>query len=319
MGGTIWSDDFYKDREAARAKTGKSAFAYHDVVVKAKPGERKVHAQMNPLKITRESRDSKEHPESLAIAVMFDVTGSMASVPITLQKKLPQLMGLLIDKKYVAHPQVLFGAVGDARSDKGSLQVGQFESGIEMDDDLGRMWLEGNGGGSCEESYQNALYFFGNHTSIDCQEKRNKKGYLFLIGDERPYMQVTRGQVEAIMGDSLQEDIPIADVIAKAREKYNVFFIIPQNTSHGRDPSIRATWVNLLGEDSVLSIEDENGICELIGLTIGICEGTANLDEARQDLVTGGTEAHLVNTVAASLHKLAGSRGQAGASKAVRV
>ena len=44
----------------------------------------------------RESSDSREHPQSLAIAVLFDVTGSMGHVPRVLQSKLPQLLGLLL-------------------------------------------------------------------------------------------------------------------------------------------------------------------------------------------------------------------------------
>lgn len=104
---------------------------------------------MAPLGVTRESRDSAEHPNSLAIGVMFDVTGSMGSVPRTLQTKLGRLMRLLVEKGYVAHPQVLFGAIGDADSDRVPLQVGQFESGApgDQDDDLGKIYLEGGGGG----------------------------------------------------------------------------------------------------------------------------------------------------------------------------
>jgi len=41
-----------------------------------------------------------EHPASLAIAVLFDATGSMGAVPRKLQAKLPQLFGLLLRKGY---------------------------------------------------------------------------------------------------------------------------------------------------------------------------------------------------------------------------
>jgi hypothetical protein len=100
----------------------------------------------------RESRDCAEHPRSLAIAVLFDVTGSMGAVPRVLQAKLPQLLGLLLRKGYAADPQIMFGAIGDASCDGAPLQVGQFESDNRMDDDLGRILLEG-GGGQKTESY----------------------------------------------------------------------------------------------------------------------------------------------------------------------
>ena len=73
---------------------------------------------MNPLGVAvRESRDSDIHPESHAVAVLFDVTGSMQKVPRILQENLPRLMGLLIRKGYLEHPHILIGAIGDATCD----------------------------------------------------------------------------------------------------------------------------------------------------------------------------------------------------------
>src|SRR5690606_17085408 len=107
-----------------------------------------VHPKLDPHGVTvRESRDSADHPEALAIAVLFDVTGSMGNVPRTLQTKLPDLLGLLLRKGYVEHPHILFGAIGDATCDRAPLQIGQFEADNRMDDDLERILLEGGGGG----------------------------------------------------------------------------------------------------------------------------------------------------------------------------
>jgi hypothetical protein len=309
MGGGSWSSDFYREREVVRKDTGKSAFEYHDEV--ARTGVRKVHAKMNPSKITRESRDSKEHPESNAVAVVFDVTGSMQTIPIVLQKKLPSLMGTLYERKYLSHPQVLFGAVGDFFSDQGPLQIGQFESDIRVDDDMGRMWLEGGGGGSMEESYQLALYFFARHTSIDCFEKRKKKGYLFLMGDEMPYSKITKKEAHDVFGDALQEDIPIETLIKEVQERYNLFFIIPGGASNSGNVRVRDRWVQLLGQN-VIHLDDPSGVCEAVTMTIGLCEGTANLDAAKDDLKTAGSTAKAVNAAAAAVKDLAKNKGASG-------
>lgn len=310
MGSSRWSNDFYHEREAERATTGKSAFAYHEKVAKAPASERKVHANLVPMKIMRESRDSKEHPESRALAIVFDVTGSMGGIPRILQKKLPALMSTLLERKYVKDPQIMFAAVGDTTCDQASLQIGQFESGIEMDDDLGRMWLEGGGGPSTEESYQNALYFFARHTSCDCFEKRKEKGYLFIIGDEMPYPKIRRGEVKQLMGDILQEDVPIEDIVKEVQERFHVFFVIPQGASHSESRSLLSHWAGLLGSQNVIRADPES-VCETITMTIGLSEGTVDLDGARQDLQEAGSDAKAVNAAAAALHSLAKSKNVA--------
>lgn len=315
MGGSSWSDDFYKDREDDRKKTGKSAFAY-DAKLKSDPKAAKaVHAKMDPHGKTRESRDSDAHPETVAIGVFFDVTGSMGGIPVQMQKKLPQLLGLLLRKGYVKDPQILFGAVGDYFADRVPLQVGQFESGIEMDDDLGRLYLEGGGGGTYEESYQNALYFFARHTSIDCWEKRKKKGYLFLIGDEMPYAKATTAEIEKLTGDKLTKDVTVEQIIREAREKYHVFFLIPRGASHGNDPKLFERWASLLGTQNVIMLEDPDAVCEAIGVAIGLCEGTASLDDATADLADGGVSSSTAKAVATALTPLAKSTALASVGK----
>src|SRR5216684_1918399 len=136
-------------------------------------------------------------------------------------------MGLLILKGYLEHPQILIGAIGDATCDLAPLQVGQFESGIEIEEDLGKLYLEGGGGGQVTESYELAMYFMARHTALDCFEKRGKRGYLFVIGDEAPYPQVKRHEVKHYIGDKLPTDIPIAEMIAELQRTYDVYYVIP--------------------------------------------------------------------------------------------
>src|SRR5688500_2240630 len=112
MGSGMWSTDVYDAADRYRRATGRSAFSYSD------SGARTVHPALDPRGAVRESRDSAEHPQSVAISVLFDVTGSMRTVPRVLQAKLPQLLGLLQRQGYARDPQVMFGAIGDATCDR---------------------------------------------------------------------------------------------------------------------------------------------------------------------------------------------------------
>jgi hypothetical protein len=300
MGSGIWSTDVYDAADRYRRATGASAFAYSD------SGARTVHTALDPKGVgKRESRDSDEHPESVAIAVMFDVTGSMGSVPRVLQQKLPQLLGLLLRKGYVKDPQILFGAIGDATCDRVPLQVGQFESDNRLDDDLGRFVLEGGGGGQMTESYELAMYFMARHTSIDCYEKRGKRGYLFIIGDEQAYGRVKPGEVRDVIGDKLGEPIGLRAMVDEVRRMYDTYYILPAGSSYAGNTTILDFWKDLLGQN-VIALDDLDAVCETIALTVGLGEDTIDLDEGLEDLREVGSAA--TATVGKALARIGGGR-----------
>ena len=307
MGYSNYSDDFYKDRVKTRAATGTPTFI-HDAAVRTGKSKAGVHDSLNIHGKIREARDSKEHPESTPVAVIFDETGSMAEVPRVMQQKLPQLMGLLLRKGYIRDPQVLFGAIGDyPNREAAPLQIGQFESGIEMDDNITHIFLEGSGGGSYEESYQNALYYMAHRTSCDAWEKRGKKGYLFLIGDEKAYSHSTKVELEALIGDGAQGDVSFEDIIAAVQEKWHVFFIIPKGTSHYADPVLEKFWAQHINPQNVIKLADPTAVCETIGLAIGLLEGTVTGDAMVGDLKEIGADAAVVHATTAGLDALAKS------------
>lgn len=305
MGHGSWSDDDYDNRKRDRETKRKSAFAHSDDTMRTTPKEKwEVHPQLNPKGVTRESRDSANHPESLSIAVIFDVTGSMKDVPRILQKGLPKLMGLMLQKGWVEHPQILFGAVGDATCDRTPLQIGQFESDIAMENDLGHFLLEGGGGGQTTESYELAIYMASRHFSIDCFEKRKKKGYLFLIGDEMPYPHVKTDEVQSIIGDNMAESITIERIIQEIKEKYHIFMIRPTNTQWGQNEKVQQGWVSLLGQAYVVRLEYPDAISETIALITGITEGKITLDEGIKEIRNLGEatlSADIIESLARSL------------------
>lgn len=257
------------------------------------------HALMNPkgLKV-RECRDSNDHPNSIGIAFALDVTGSMGDIPHLLAKQeLPNLMKLLTTCN-VEDPQLMFMAVGDATSDRASLQVGQFESTAElMDQWLTWSYLEGGGGGSGHESYELAFYVAAQHTDMDNMVKRKKKGYLFLTGDELPYPAVSRHQVEALLDEKLDEDIPIEEVIAAAAESYHLFFLIPDL---GRAKRCEARWRQLLG-DHTICMESPGDTCAVAAAIVALTEGRlTNLDTLAKTLSDNGfTREHVGSTIRA--------------------
>lgn len=324
MGGSAWSDDHYRNRGAARAKlaadTGRKtvdvAFAY-DADVRA--GRAKgVHKSMDPNGVVfRESRDSDAHPEAIPIVVLCDVTGSMRTVPHTVQAKLGKLMQLLIRKGYVEHPAILVGAIGDATCDNVPLQVGQFESGIEIEDCLTNLYLEGGGGSHITESYELAMYFVARHTVHDHLEKRGRKGYLFMVGDESPYGNIKRAEVEKVIGTKLDQDISVTDIVTELQKKYEVFFILPDMTSHFHDRTVRSRWNELLGQN-VLFLDDPSAICELIASQVGIFEGVIDtVADAEHDLIDAGTADAAAKAVGRALIPTGatGGKGQGLAQK----
>ncbi|WP_433138896.1 hypothetical protein ACQPZ8_37865 [Actinomadura nitritigenes] len=306
MGSGNWSTDVYAARASYRASTGSSAFAYSD------GGATTTHPDLDPKGVAlRESRDSDDHPESLAIGVLFDVTGSMGGVPRTLQTKLPDLLGLLLRKGYVEHPHILFGAVGDATCDRAPLQIGQFEADNRMDDDLGKILLEGGGGGQMRESYELAMYFMARHTSIDCFEKRGKRGYLFMIGDELAYPKTKRREVAKVVGDDLERDLPIEDVLRELQRMYEVYFIIPEGAYHSGSRELKDFWQGLLGQH-VLYLDDLDAVCETIALTVGLAEDAIDLDEGLGHLAEAGSDAGA--SVSRALARLDASRAPVAVS-----
>jgi hypothetical protein len=285
MGSGRWSTNVYDAAARFRAATGASAFGYSD------SGATRTHPALDPFGVSvRESRDSAEHPQSLAIAVLFDVTGSMRGVPRALQAKLPQLLGLLLRKGYATDPQIMFGAIGDATCDRAPLQVGQFESDNRMDDDLSRILLEGGGGGQKTESYELALYFMARHTAADCYDKRRKRGYLFIIGDEMAYPQVKPAEVSGMIGDGLQASLDIAAVVAEVTTRWDTYYILPAGASYVGDAQVLGFWRHLLGQN-VIELADLDAVCETIALTVGLGEDAISLDDGLADLGDVGSAA----------------------------
>jgi hypothetical protein len=273
--------------------------------------QRSTHALMNPMGLKlRESRDSAAHPNSLGVAFALDVTGSMGDIPVLLaRRELPRFMRILADCGFT-DAQILFMAVGDAFSDSSPLQVGQFESSAElMDQWLTQCHLEAGGGGSGSESYELALYALARHTEMDCWTRRSKRGYLFMTGDEKPYPAVSREHVGSLIGDRLDEDVPVAEVVAAAQRTFHPFFLIPDLE---RRQGCERSWRELLG-DHVVCMEKPLDTCFVAASLLALTEGrVAGLSDLRPLLEGAGADPERVAPILRAVAPYAASLGLDG-------
>jgi hypothetical protein len=227
--------------------------------------QRKIHTQMDPEGVKeRESRDSTEHPNSIPVVVALDVTGSMGSIPHNLVKEgLPHMVEQIIDAG-VPDPQVLFLGIGDHECDRAPLQVGQFESSDElMDKWLTDLYIESGGGGNDGESYLLAWMFAGRFTVSDHNEKRGKKGLLFTIGDEPCLKNLPAAAQRAIMGKGQYSDATAAELLDKAREKYECYHLHISQGYNGSSKRVKDGWKQLMG-DHVVYVQNHNQVAGTI-------------------------------------------------------
>src|SRR5262249_20962526 len=122
----------------------------------------------------------------------------------------------------------------------------------------------------------------------------------FVIGDEIPYANVKRKEVGAIIGDGMQANIPVEEVVAELQRKYDVYHVLPKMTSNWNNPAVHRRWVELLGQNA-LRLEEPAAICELIASTIGVAEGKVDLEHLTDDLQEAGSSAVLARAVRNSL------------------
>lgn len=265
MGGARWNEDDWK--HASSATRGRRT---DEIFTSAG-----MHPSLNPYGVVRESRDSLANPESNAIIIGLDVTGSMGMIADAMAREgLGTLVEEILKRKPVSDPHILACGIGDSYYDDAPLQVTQFEADIRIAEQLKMIWLEKGGGGNSHEGYHLPWYFAAQRTQIDCFEKRNRKGYLFTVGDEEPPRELLADHARAIFGDSLQRDLSAAELLTMVSRMYHVFHVVVEEGSHARShlPRVLDKWRGLLGQ-RVLRLKDYRRLAEVVVSAIEVNEG----------------------------------------------
>jgi len=291
---------------------GSYSYEAHRAITKSRQGQTAaavfssggVDPAMDPLGVKfRECRDSKENPNSLGIVFALDISGSMSNIPVQIATdQLPGFMKLLTDCD-VADPQVLFMALTDVQRDGRPLQVGQFETTAElMDQWLTRCTLRGGG----DELYELALHFVARHTAMDCWEQRQKKGYLFMTGDEPANTTLSGALVKKFIGTEVQ-DMPLEGVVQEVRRTFEPFFLIPDER---RARQAGGFWRKYLGE-SVICLEDPIDTCAASAALVALGEGAVSgLEELERKLIEAGTPPERARAVGKAVRPWAMATGR---------
>ena len=177
---------------------------------------------------TRECFDSEDHPNSTPIVVGLDVTGSMGYLAVKVASEaLNDLILKLYSTGAVEDPALMCAAYGDYL-DKSPLQVTQFESDIRIAEQLLDIWFENCGSGDVVPT---CLWeFLSRHTDIDSIKKRNKKGFVFTIGDGAEIRKDAVGRtIMRVVGDDPGPDVTVADILKETEKKFHVFHIMIGN------------------------------------------------------------------------------------------
>lgn len=212
----------------------------------------KLAKELDPMNVTRECRDSEEHPETLPVILALDVTGSMGNAAVKVAQKLNDIMTDLYEDNSVKDIEFCIMGIGDLAYDDSPIQISQFESDIRIAEQLDKVYFEFGGGGNKYESYTAAWYMGARHCDLDCW-KRGKKGIIITMGDEcpNPYLPGTR--LTRATGDHLQGDIETKDLLNEVSEKFDIYHIsVDDNSSsykyHQRF-GIDEEWKGLLGDN----------------------------------------------------------------------
>ncbi|MBU1180361.1 hypothetical protein KJ885_05435 [Patescibacteria group bacterium] len=197
-----------------------------------------MHPSMDPKKKPiRECRDSEEHPETVPIAAALDMTLSRGNDYEVVFTKFPRLIGQLIKRGVLLHPQFCFIGYGDAQFDKAVVQLGEFESDNRVDKMLLNLWPERGGGGNGAESAELVAYLGARNMELDCLG-RGRKGYFFFNTDEGFYPEVSKEEVERLIGQKLPKNVSSAKIFEELRKKFHVFCIFQQKPWEKRKEDI---------------------------------------------------------------------------------
>lgn len=292
MGGGYYDRDVGSTPASGSSSGGYDYGGYTDDAAKAMSSSH-MSDDLSPIK-RKLSTDAKS-----PVVVALDVTGSMGDWSKIIYDKMPMFFGQIMLQGYLKDPAISFAAVGDANCDRAPLQVCDFARGTDLDGWLKKLYLEGGGGGTMQESYElaAALYAKTSFTAKDAEP------IFFFIGDEGFYKRVAAHVAERVLG--VDGSIDGDDAMKKLCEKFEVFLV--HKVYGGNDDAITAQWAEAIGRERILKLDDAKAVVDVMLGAIAIISSARDLDGYVVDMEGRDQTKDRIKKVKAALGDLSAS------------
>lgn len=215
----------------------------------------------------------------------FDVTGSMDNLPQIIYDKWPGIVGQIVARKYLPDPQMSLAAVGDVTCDDAPLQMTDFSLLRNLDRHFKKIFLEGKGGSTSEESYEFTAYYY----AYLCDMPKAENPICLFTADE--------GVRETLYGIDLREhfggqhkDTNTKQVFVDLLEKFNGNVFLIHRYYRGGDEGIVEQWRRVLSQRRIIFLPKGNeGDLAIGDITLGvyaIVSGARTLEQYLEDMRT---------------------------------
>lgn len=204
--------------------------------------------------------------------------------------------GQLLMQKYLSEPAISLCAIGDCNSDEVPFQVSNFSQGMDIDNLISKLYLEGGGGGSFYESYELGAYFYTMRTVF----QNTEVPFFFLTGDEGYYDNMPADIVKKIFYTDVKKELKSKERWQLLKKKFNVF-LIKKPYEGPNEEKILKQWNETLGEERVLMISHPKACIDVILGAIALTTGSRDIDGYVEDMRTRGQSDERIEEVTKAL------------------
>ncbi len=210
------------------------------------------------------------------LVVAVDITGSMRELPKLIFEKLCILYNealFFLPEELKDSFEISFAAIGDAYADRYPLQITDFATGFELDQNIKSLNPEGGGGAAYRETYELLAYYYATRCNMP-KAMKTIRPMLIFIGDEGYYAKINRGQIKDLMGDPPQTDLISLEIFEKLRKKFDVYILRVEYQDQKANQEIHESWIEALGKERVIMLREPRRVVDTV---LGLI--AANVDQ----------------------------------------